>query len=190
MAGAVRPASDCSSATTSSDSAPRCSASTVASSRSSRSTCCRFTRQSAFLDVGSRAGYRHPMLRTRVVSAACIAGALCGVPLSAMSAQVVRGKVVDADSNIGLAGATISVVGENAASRSDDSGKFVLVLHRPGSVVMTVRRLGYAQQTWTFAMMASDIADAVLPIRSMPPQLDTVNVNAATTGALHVADFE
>src|SRR4051812_37706759 len=93
------------------------------------------------------------------------------------SAQLIRGKVVDASTQTGLGGATISVVGEPAAARSDDSGKFVLPLHRPGMVVLTVRRLGYAAQTWSFSMTEKDTADATLPIQAAPRTLDTVSVS-------------
>ena len=109
---------------------------------------------------------------------------------SALSAQVVRGKIVDAATQQPLADATISVVGEPSPARSDEAGKFTMVLRHAGTIVLTVQRLGYARNTWSFAMTASDTADAVLPIQPNPKTLDTVSVDAKAPVSLHVADFE
>lgn len=109
---------------------------------------------------------------------------------STLSAQLIRGKVIDAASQIGLAGATVSVVGENVPARSDDSGKFVMQLHRAGTVVLTVRRVGYSPMTWSFAMTEKDSADATLPIQAMVTTLDTVSVKEKETAAFMFADFE
>ena len=113
------------------------------------------------------------------------------MPVGMASAQLVRGTIVDSASRRPLSGATVTVVGESAA-RSDSAGRFVLPLHRAGTVVLTVRRLGYAPQTWSFPMTAADTADATLPIAPGVAQLDTVDVNARTSFAIsaNVADFE
>ena len=118
--------------------------------------------------------------------------ALVALNASTATAQLVRGTIVDSTSRSPLAGATISVVGETATARSDDAGKFILPLHRGGTVVMTVRRLGYAAQTWTFAMTAADTADATLPIARAVVRLDPVDVSTAAVAnrPTHVADFE
>lgn len=105
-------------------------------------------------------------------------------------AQVVRGKVVDATTQQPLSGATITIVGEPAPVRTDDAGKFAVVLHRAGVVVLTAQRLGYVRQTWNFTMSTSDTADAMLPLQAAPARLDTVSVNAGAPVSLHVADFE
>src|SRR5262245_56051575 len=81
------------------------------------------------------------------------------------AAQVVRGTVVDAASRTGIPTATIGVIGESQPVRSDDSGRFAMRLSRPGMVVLTVRRLGYLSQTWSFALGAKDTADVVLPLQ-------------------------
>ena len=109
---------------------------------------------------------------------------------SLLGAQVIRGKIIDAGTQQPLADATITVVGEPAPAHSDPAGKFTMALRRPGTVVITVQRLGYAKQTWSFAMTASDTADAVLPLQAVPKTLDTVSVDAAAPVSLHVADFE
>lgn len=131
-----------------------------------------------------------------VVHAACrrlYAGlALIAVCAPTAIAQLVRGTIVDSASRKPLTGATITVVGEPVTARSDDAGRFALPLHRAGMVVLTVRRLGYTAQTWSFAMTAADTADATLPIAPAVAQLDTVDVNAAAVAnrPAHVADFE
>jgi hypothetical protein len=108
-----------------------------------------------------------------------------------VAGQVVRGRVVDANTGSALAGASLSAVGDPTTARTDDSGKFVLVIRRPGTVVLTARRLGYQAQTWTFAMTAADTADATLPLEPAVARLDTVNVNATAAAASpFVADFE
>ncbi|MBK6308367.1 MAG: carboxypeptidase regulatory-like domain-containing protein [Gemmatimonadetes bacterium] len=43
-----------------------------------------------------------------------------------------------------LAGVTIRVIGQEAATQSDDAGRFTLVNVRPGVVRLEARRLGYA----------------------------------------------
>ncbi|MBK6306146.1 MAG: carboxypeptidase regulatory-like domain-containing protein [Gemmatimonadetes bacterium] len=43
-----------------------------------------------------------------------------------------------------LAGVTIRVIGQEAATQSDDAGRFTLVNVRPGVVQLEARRLGYA----------------------------------------------
>jgi hypothetical protein len=108
------------------------------------------------------------------------------------NAQLVRGTIVDSASRRPLSGAAVTVVGEPALARSDSAGRFVLPLHRGGTVVLSVRRLGYATQTWSFPMTTADTADATLPIAPVVAQLDTVDVNAATSVAVsaNVADFE
>lgn len=121
---------------------------------------------------------------------ALIVAGLAMADAFAAAGQLVRGTIIDGASRHPIAGASINVVGEPSAARSDDSGKFVLQLHRPGTVVMTVRRLGYAAQTWTFAMTAADTADATLPIQAAAAELDTVSVNTTIPASAHVADFE
>src|SRR4051812_2780089 len=119
--------------------------------------------------------------------------ARCLLPLTlptVLSAQLVRGKVIDASTHIGLSGATLSVVGEPNPVRSDDSGKFVMRIHRPGNVVLTAQRVGYVATTWSFAMAEKDTADATLPLEAAPKVLDTVSVTERETPAFRVADFE
>ena len=114
------------------------------------------------------------------------------MPVVTASAQLVRGTIVDSASRRPLSGATVTAVGEPVSTRSDDAGRFALPLHRAGMVVLTVRRLGYSAQTWSFAMTAADTADATLPIVPAVAQLDTVDVNARTSVAMsaNVVDFE
>lgn len=106
--------------------------------------------------------------------------------------QLIRGTVVDSASRRPLSGATVTVVGEPSPARADSAGRFTLPLHRAGTVVLTVRRLGYAAQTWSFAMTTADTADATLPIAPAVAQLDTVDVNAAASVPIsaNVVDFE
>jgi hypothetical protein len=105
-------------------------------------------------------------------------------------AQLIRGKVIDGVNQRGLGAATITVVGEAAPAPSDESGKFVMQLRRSGTVVLTVRRLGYLPGTWSFDMTLRDTADVILPMQPTATTLDTVSVREKESPALHVADFE
>lgn len=121
-----------------------------------------------------------------------LAAAVSTIALSRADGQLVRGKIIDGDSQQAIAEASVSVAGEAVAARSNDSGKFVLQLHRAGTIVLSVHRLGYSTQTWTFAMTAADTADATLPIRRAPFELDTMNVAAlsAAPSLSRVAGFD
>jgi len=104
--------------------------------------------------------------------------------------QLIRGRVIDGINQHGLDAATITVVGEPEPAQSDESGKFVMHLRRPGTVVLTARRLGYLPGTWSFDMALLDTADAVLPMQPAAVKLDTVSVRENEAPALHVAAFE
>jgi len=121
---------------------------------------------------------------------AAVVFAVASADPAAGGAQLVRGRIVDGTNQHAISAASISVVGELVTARSDDSGAFALQLHRPGTIVMTVRRLGYRSQTWSFAMTAADTADATLSIQPAATELDTMSVNAVVPVSAHVADFE
>ncbi len=57
---------------------------------------------------------------------------------------VISGRAFDAVTEAPLAGVTIRVIGQEAATQSDDAGRFTLVNVRPGVVQLEARRLGYA----------------------------------------------
>ena len=104
--------------------------------------------------------------------------------------QLIRGRVIDGINQHGLDAATVTVVGEPAPAQSDESGKFVILLRRPGTIVLTVHRLGYLPGTWSFDMALRDTADVILPMQPAVTTLDTVSVRETEAPALHVADFE
>jgi hypothetical protein len=105
-------------------------------------------------------------------------------------AQLIRGRIIDGINQNGLGAATITIVGVPEPAQSDESGKFVMQLRRSGTVVLTVRRLGYLPGTWSFDMTVRDTADLLLPMQPVAATLDTVSVRESETPAPHVADFE
>jgi hypothetical protein len=111
------------------------------------------------------------------------------VAATALRAQVIRGRVIDAATATGLDGATMSVLGHPQQVTSDDSGKFVLRLYKEGMVLLTARRSGYANGSWSFVLMTNDTADVVLPMRVVPA-LDTVRVTSHAAPLPRFADFE
>ncbi len=67
-----------------------------------------------------------------------------GQPAIAPQPGVISGRVYDAVTEQPLAEAIVRVVGQDAATQTDDAGRFTLVNVRPGIVQLEVRRLGYA----------------------------------------------
>jgi hypothetical protein len=126
---------------------------------------------------------------TRFGRRAMLAGALSCAAHSA-TAQLIRGSVADAAARAPLPNAVISIIGVAAQPRTDDSGHFSLALPRPGTVILTVRRVGYIAATWTFALAATDTADLKLELQPAAQMLDTVNVDAAAAVAARLEGFE
>lgn len=126
----------------------------------------------------------------RMLSRAVPTAVLCTAVSRAACGQVLHGRIVDAASQHEVPDATISIVGDPATARSDSAGRFTLVLHRPGTVVLIVRRLGYEMRTWRFDLATADTADATLPLPPVTRQLDTVSINAPVIPPSNVAAFE
>ena len=86
--------------------------------------------------------------------------------------SVVRGIVRDAQTDSAISRATIeaSFEGATATSRvtatSDDSGRFVLRVDRRGTLVLSVRRLGYQPQRQTVAISGDTTATTVRLVRT------------------------
>ena len=122
---------------------------------------------------------------TRVILASAFF--LLAVPATAVAQAsapgrlVVRGTVRDAQTDSAISRATIEASFEGApttqrvTATSDDSGRFVLQLDQRGTLVLSVRRLGYQAQRQTVAI-AGDTTDAVVRLVRASQTLPTVTV--------------
>jgi len=122
---------------------------------------------------------------TRVVLASAFF--LLAVPATAVAQAsapgriVVRGTVRDAQTDSAISRATVQASFEGATvtprltATSDDSGRFVLQFDRRGTLVLSVRRLGYQPQQQTVAMTGDTIAVVVRLVRASQT-LPTVTV--------------
>ena len=94
---------------------------------------------------------------------------------------VVRGTVRDAQTDSAIPRATIEATFEGVSATprfsatSDDSGRFVLRLDRRGTLVLSVRRLGYQPQRQTVTIAGDTIAALVRLVRTSQT-LPTVTV--------------
>lgn len=90
---------------------------------------------------------------------------------------VISGRAFDAVTEQPIVGVTIRVIGQDAATQTDDAGRFTLTNVRPGIVQIEARRLGYAP------LLKSDVAVSAgkpvavsLAMTRLTVQLDAVTV--------------
>jgi len=75
----------------------------------------------------------------------------------------VAGRVTDAKTGQGVAGARVTLQGTGLGALTNDSGGFRVANVPPGSYAVTVRRIGYAQGVGTVAVVEDE--EAVLHVR-------------------------
>ena len=59
------------------------------------------------------------------------------------SQAIIRGKVVEKQTNEGLAGATVAIKGSAASVITDNGGNFLLQKVKPGKLILTISYVGY-----------------------------------------------
>ena len=68
-------------------------------------------------------------------------------PLIAQSTGTVTGRVVDGDNGQPIAAAQVTVAGTQLGRATGDDGRFTLANIPAGALTVTVRRIGYQQQS-------------------------------------------
>ncbi|MGV3709764.1 MAG: carboxypeptidase regulatory-like domain-containing protein [Gemmatimonas sp.] len=86
--------------------------------------------------------------------------------------------VVIAPGGIPLAGATVSLVGENASTVTDSTGRFVLRDIAPGAHIALVRRIGYQSFEQRFAMRPGAAMQFMVTMRVIAQQMNQIVVEA------------
>ncbi len=88
----------------------------------------------------------------------------------------VAGRVTDAKTGLGVAGARVTLQGASVGAVTDDNGGFRMTNVPPGTYTVTVRRIGYAQGAGSVAVVADEeaVVDVRLELSASP--LDAVVV--------------
>lgn len=128
-------------------------------------------------------GIRKRTAWPRWIRAAAAALAILFIPMPTPAAgQVIRGRVVDAESGaaIPLARVTVSGSGQRTTRMfSDAEGRFAFPLRRGGSVRVRVTRAGYAEtRTGALRVGAQDTVDVDVRVSAVAHRLDPVTVSA------------
>lgn len=110
-----------------------------------------------------------------------LAGAPLAAPLGAQRASsgegIVRGTVLAERSSEPVARANLVVVGRRISARTDDSGRFALVVPA-GSGTLRIAALGYETTTRPFTVAAGDSARLTVVLAPVPQQLGAVTTTA------------
>lgn len=85
--------------------------------------------------------------RHRRIAGALALAVLIASPLAAQSSGTLRGTVTDSASGTGVAEATVLVRGTMRGVQTDANGRYALAGLAPGSVTITVQRIGYASRS-------------------------------------------
>ena len=92
---------------------------------------------------------------------------------------IISGRITEILKETPVANASVRVVGQQAASQSDSSGRFTLRGVRIGIVTIEVRRLGFAAVTkGNIAVSPAKPAEVAVVLRPVDVQLDAVTVRA------------
>ena len=107
----------------------------------------------------------------------CIALGLA-LPLATSFAQeaTLNGRVVHKGSKGGIPGAEVRLSPKNAQIITDSAGYFRFDRVTPGMVSLLVRRLGFAPESASFEVQASDDLDLLVELQQSVQTLDTVTV--------------
>ena len=96
---------------------------------------------------------------------------------AAGSTGTIAGRLTEALKEAPVAGATVRVMGQEAVTQSDSSGRFTLRGVRLGIVTIEVRRLGFAPVTkGNIAVSPAKPAEVAVVLRPIDVQLDAVTV--------------
>lgn len=114
--------------------------------------------------------------------AAAAALAILLIPVATPGvAQVVRGRVIDAESGaaVALAGVAVAGGGQRALrTTTADDGRFTVTLRRGGAFRVQVTRAGYAEAGVRSAVGAGDTVNVDVRVSAVAHRLDPVTVTA------------
>ncbi len=122
------------------------------------------------------------MLRVRVLAVAALIVALLAPSASqaqdpAAPTGVITGRIISAVGDAPIAGATVRVRGQQAATGTDEQGRFTLRGVAIGIVTLEVRALGYAPVSrGDVAVSPAKPAEVTIRLRAVELQLQTVTV--------------
>lgn len=116
----------------------------------------------------------YALRRSHAIWAALLLGAFSFLPSTGL-AQGVSGIVVDSLGGA-ITGASVSIEGSSAATMTDGSGAFRFQRVPPGTVTLTVRRLGYRPRSVTVVSEAAGATGMVIALVAVPEVLPTVEV--------------
>lgn len=87
------------------------------------------------------------------------------------------GRVVDVGGS-GLVRARVSIVGDSSVALTDSTGRFSLGNLRPGTRMLSVRRLGFAPVEMPVALHSRELVDVTVRMSERVAVLDTVKITA------------
>ena len=97
-------------------------------------------------------------------------------PATARRAAAIVGQVIDAGTRVGVAGAAVRVENTGLGAVTDTAGRYRILNVDPGSVTLSVRRIGYVAQRKTVAVPADGEVTADFVLTGAPTSLNEVIV--------------
>ncbi|HEV8216535.1 MAG TPA: SusC/RagA family TonB-linked outer membrane protein [Gemmatimonadaceae bacterium] len=114
-------------------------------------------------------------LRLLLASAAALASA---GPALAQNSGTIAGRVTERQTQRPLTGAQVRILGGTRGVVTDDSGSFRIVNVPPGTVQLSVQRIGYGPQSRTVTVTAGGTATVEFTLAPSATTLDAVTVTA------------
>ena len=88
------------------------------------------------------------------------------------------GKVIDQQSQLPLAGATVSLLGTRLQAATDSGGRFIHAGLSAGTYLLEVRAIGYGATSWLLRLQDGEVVDYVFEVAPLGVDLDPVVVEA------------
>ena len=95
---------------------------------------------------------------------------------AARRAAAIVGQVTDAGTRAGVAGAAVRVEGTGLGAITDTAGRYRILNVNPGSITLSVRRIGYVPQRKTVVVPADGEVTADFELAGAPTSLNEVIV--------------
>ena len=89
-----------------------------------------------------------------------------------------RGRITDRTTSAPVVAATVRVQGTRLGAQADDEGRYVIARLAPGTITVSVQRVGYATETRTVVVLPNAITTLDVALRAAAPALATVKVSA------------
>ena len=113
----------------------------------------------------------------RLLLASAVTLAFAG-PALAQNSGTIAGKVTERQTQRPLTGAQVRILGGTRGAVTDDSGSFRIVNVPPGTVQLSVQRIGYGPQSRTVTVTAGGTTAAEFTLSPSATTLDAVTVTA------------